>query len=92
MSRQPFSMLRAAFWMLAAIVAVELLSTMFALAACGWMLLTKAWPLGSCADLGPQIREVWSEALAAILALLLAARGNGNGPKPPPGGTDGPTP
>ena len=80
MARRPFSMLRAAFWMLAAIVAVQLLSTMFALAACGWMLLTQAWPLGSCANLGPQIREVWSEALATILALLLASRGNG---KPP---------
>jgi len=83
MSRRPFSMLRAAFWLLTAIVAVELLSTMFALGACGWMLLTQAWPIGSCAGVGSQIREVWAEALAAILALLLAGK-NGSPPPPPP--------
>jgi hypothetical protein len=30
-----------------------------------------------------QIREIFAEVLAAVLALLLAARKNGDGPKPP---------
>jgi hypothetical protein len=76
-------MLRAAFWLLAAVVAVELLSTLVALGGCAWLILiTRVEPLGACAKVGDQIREVWAEVLAAILALLLASK-NGNGPKPP---------
>jgi hypothetical protein len=84
MSRPPFPMLRAAFWLLAAVVAVELFSTLVALGGCAWLILVlRAEPLGACSKVGDQIREVWAEVLAAILALLLAAR-NGNGPPPPP--------
>jgi hypothetical protein len=89
MSRQPFSMLRAAFWLLAAVVAVELVATLVALGGCVWLIaILRVERIGACQGIGSQIREVWGEVLAAILALLLAARGNGNGPKPPPGGPD----
>jgi hypothetical protein len=77
-------MLRAAFWLLSCVVAVELLSTAGALGSCVWILIQRGDALSSCKSVGDQIREVWAEVLAAILALLLAAK-NGNGPKPPPG-------
>lgn len=80
-------MLRAAFWLLSAVVAVELLATLAALSGCVWLILVqRVEPLGACRDVGAQIREVWAEVLAAILALLLAAK-NGNG-----GGNGGPRP
>ena len=83
MARPPFSMLRAAFWLLAAVVAVELMATVTALAGCAWLIvIQRVEPIGACSRIGDQIREVWAEVLAAILALLLAAK-NG-GPPPPP--------
>jgi hypothetical protein len=82
MPRPTFHMLRAAFWLLAAVVAVELLATLAALCGCVWLILVlRAEPLGACAKVGDQIREVWAEVLAAILALLLASK---NGSQPPP--------
>jgi hypothetical protein len=80
-----FSMLRAAFWLLAAVVLTELVMTMIGVAGCFWLIVISGqYRLGACESIGSQIREVWAEALAAILALLLAAR-NGNGlSKPPP--------
>jgi hypothetical protein len=83
MARPPFSILKAAFWLLAAVVAVELLATLTALSSCVWLIVvTRTEPLGACAKVGDQIREVWAEVLAAILALLLAAKSNGSG-RPP---------
>jgi hypothetical protein len=85
MSKPHFSMLRAAFWLLTAVVLTELLMTMAAVIGCFWLIVvTGRTELGSCGNVGIQIREVWAEVLAAILALLLAAKNNGNGSKPPP--------
>jgi Flp pilus assembly pilin Flp len=83
-------MLRAAFWLLAAVVAVELIATLTALIGCAWLILIlRAEPIGACAKIGDQVREIWSEVLSAILALLLAAR-NGNGGSPPSPPSKGP--
>jgi hypothetical protein len=81
MRRPPFPMLRAAFWLLAIVVVTELVTTLIAVAGCFWMIVvTGRLPLGSCSRIGDQIREVWAEVLAAILALLLASKNGG----PPP--------
>jgi hypothetical protein len=78
-------MLRAAFWLLTAVVAVELIATLVAVAGCVWLVaIEQSSPIGACGRIGDQIREVWAEVLAAILALLLASRNGGDGPKPPP--------
>jgi hypothetical protein len=83
-----FDLLRASFLLLAAVVLVELLATMAALGGCFWLIVVvRVEQIGACRDIGAQIREVWAEMLAAILALLLAGRP----PAPPPGGQDGPT-
>lgn len=83
MARPPFPMLKAAYWLLAAVVAVELLATLTAIAGCSWLIhVTRAAPPGACAGTGEQIKGIWGEALAAVLALLLAAR-SGNGDKEP---------
>jgi hypothetical protein len=77
-------MLRAAFWLLAAIILTQMCLTLFAGIGCFSLILRGDYRIGACENVGSQVREVWAEALAAILALLLAAR-NGNGlPKPPP--------
>jgi hypothetical protein len=77
----PFSMLRAAFWLLAAVVITELVMTLAAVGGCLWLIVVIGTAkLGDCANVGIQIREVWAEMLAAILALLLASR-NGNPPR-----------
>jgi len=81
MSRPPFPMLRAAFWLMAAVILTELLMTLGTGALCLWLIGTGAYQIGACADVGVQIREVWAEMLAAVLALLLASRGGG---APPP--------
>lgn len=83
---RPFNLLRACFLLLAAVVAVELLSSLVVLGGCFWMVVVTArYQIGACADIGSQIREVWAELLATILALLLAGRS-----QPPPGGHGGP--
>jgi hypothetical protein len=77
-------MLKAAFWLLAIVVLTELMLTVAFGAGCFWMIVVSAQiPIGGCANVGQQIREVWAEVLAAILALLLASRGNGSPPSPP---------
>ena len=82
---RPFSPLRAAFWLLAAVVVTELVSTLTTVAGCFWLVvITRAYAIGACENIAQQIREVWAEMLAAILALLLAANsGNGRPPSPP---------
>jgi hypothetical protein len=90
MARPPFSMLRAAFWLLAVVVVTELAMTVTAVVGCFWLIVvTGRLPLGSCSRIGDQIREVWAEVLAAILALLLASK-NGGPPPPDKPSTEGP--
>jgi hypothetical protein len=77
-------MLRAAFWLLAAVILTELFSTMLAAVGCVWLIaIARTEPLGACMRIGEFVNQVWAEALAAILALLLASK-NGIGPPPPP--------
>ena len=83
MARPPFSMLRACFYLLAVVVLIMMLETLLALTGCAWIVVVQnREPLGSCQQMGGMIREIFSELLTGILALLVAARGNG---KPPPG-------
>jgi hypothetical protein len=80
MSRRHFNMLRAAFWLLAVVVMTELTVTLVAIGSCVWVIVINGrQQFGACENIGAQMREIWSEVLAAILALLLAARG----PSPP---------
>jgi hypothetical protein len=78
MPRPPFSILKAAFWLLALLLGAQMLATMGVVASCAWaVLIERTAPFGACQQAGELVRSVWSEALAAVLALLLAARGNG---------------
>ncbi len=79
--RPPFSMLRAAFWLLALVIVTETALTLVAGIGCFWMILAGRELLGACIGVSQQIREIWAEMLAAILALLLASR-----EAPPPDG------
>jgi hypothetical protein len=81
-ARPPFDVFRAAFWLLAVVIGFEMALTVFAGAGCFWLILSGRYELGACQNTGTQVREVFAEVLAAVLALLLAARG-GRGPPPP---------
>ena len=73
-------MLRGAFWLLAIVVLLEVGTTILAAVGCMYLVIFAGSPIGTCSNVTTQIRETWAEILAAILALLLAARsGNGNG-------------
>jgi hypothetical protein len=82
MPRPPFSMLRAAFWLLASIVLSQMVLTLVAGIGCFALILRGEYRIGACEGVSTQVREVWAEALAALLALLLAVK-NGNGGPPP---------
>jgi len=73
-----FSMIRAAFWLPALVIATESAITLVAGLGCLWMIFTGREPIGACMGVSQQIREIWAEMLAAVLALLLASR------EPPP--------
>jgi hypothetical protein len=75
-------MLRAAFILLATIIMAQLLVIMGGAATCYWLFIVGRAEPGACSSFLGQAREMWAEVLAAILALLLAAR-PGNGTKPP---------
>jgi hypothetical protein len=79
-------MLQAAFWLLAAVVLAQVIVILSGGATCFYlfMRLIQPLPVGSCSGFLSQVREMWAEALAAVLALLLAARGEP--PSGPPNG------
>jgi hypothetical protein len=83
MARQPFSMLRACFWLLAMVIAFEMALTLFAGVGCFYLILAGRYEMGACQNVTTQVREVFAELLAAVLALLLASRGSGEPPPPP---------
>lgn len=74
--RPPFDILRWAFVLLAGMVTVQLSETLLAVGACIYMAVSGRSALGACAEAGivTQIREVFTETLTAVLALLLAGR------------------
>ena len=74
MTRPPFDILRAAFYLLAFVVISELGVTVFGAVGCFWMILQGRAELGACSNIGAMAREIFAELLTAILALLLAGR------------------
>jgi len=76
MPRPPFDVIRACFLLLAIVILIMMTETLMAMAGCIWITaIQHAEPLGSCASLGGQIREIMSELLTAILALIASSRG-----------------
>lgn len=74
-----FNMLRACFFLLAIIIVSQVATTLAGGATCFYLFLMGMSEPGACAAFTSQVREIWAEALAVVLALLLAARG----PDPP---------
>ena len=76
MPRPPFDVIRACFLLLAIVILIMMTETLMAMAGCIWITaIQHAEPLGSCASLGTQIRDIMSELLTAILALIASSRG-----------------
>lgn len=72
--RPPFSMLRACFALFGVVVLLQCIWVSIAALTCVILIYQRAYPLGACADLGTRASGVFSEALAGILALIIAAR------------------
>lgn len=72
---------RLLYWLLASIVVVMVGMAAAAGLGCLWLTLTGRAAVGACLAVGlvQQIRETWAEAVAVVLALLLASQ---RGPKP----------
>jgi hypothetical protein len=70
-----FNMLRACFILLAIVVVAQVLAILSGAATCFFLFISGTAQPGACTSFGEQAREMWAEVLAAILALLLAARG-----------------
>lgn len=69
-----FNMLRACFVLLAIIILSQAATTIAGGATCFYLFIISKAELGACSAFTSQAREMWAEALAAVLALLLAAR------------------
>lgn len=87
MPRDPFDMQKACFSLIAVLVIGATAVLILVAAGCGYMVLSGRAEPGICIKIGitDQLREMFSEVLTAVLALLLAAR---SGPPPPPPGND----
>jgi hypothetical protein len=69
-------MLRACFLLLAIVVLVIMSETLAVMAGCFWLIVIESRePLGACANQGAMIRDILSEVLTAVLALIAASRG-----------------
>jgi hypothetical protein len=71
------------YLLLALIVIVMVGMTAAAALGCLYMTLAGKAEIGACVASGvvQQVRETWAEAIAVVLALLLASRNNGGTPK-----------
>jgi len=78
--RPPFDMQRAAFILLAVIALIMMAETLMASIGCVYSALSGGTTIGTCVERGiaGHIREIFTETLTAILALLLAARNDPN--------------
>ena len=83
MSKRQFDLLRACFYLLAFIMIIEMVATIAGGALCWYVNITTVRQPGACLNVVAIIREVWSEILTAVLALLLAGRS-----QPPSKGND----
>jgi hypothetical protein len=72
-----FNMLRACFWLLAAVLMFQSFDITTGALTCYYMFITGVAKIGECSTYTDRVITIWAEMLATILALLLAAR---NGP------------
>lgn len=72
MARPPFRMLRAAFLLLAAVIATQVVTILAGSVTCFYLFIAGPAEPGNCSGFSQVAREIWAEALATILALLLA--------------------
>ena len=83
MPRPPFDVIRACFLLLALVVLIVMLETLLGVLGCVWVIaIVRAETLGACSSVGGQIRDIMSELITAILALIASSRGG----RPPPNG------
>jgi len=84
MPRPPFDVIRACFLLLALVVVLIMIETLLGVLGCVWVIaIVRAEPIGACSSVGSQIRDIMSELITAILALIASSRGG------PPSNSEG---
>ena len=71
---KPFNLLRAVFWLLAVVMIFEMVTAVAGGVLCWWLNFQDGKQPGACLPAAQVIREVFSEILTAVLALLLAGK------------------
>lgn len=84
-----FDMLRACFYLVGAILLLVMLETLIGATTCIWLVALGRESVGACSSLTQQLREIWAEMLAAVMALLVASRPP---PSDPPSRSSGENP
>lgn len=70
---RPFNILRACFYLLAFMMLLEILASIAGGTLCWYLTYLGRQEPGGCTNFIEMIRELWSELITAVLALLLAA-------------------
>lgn len=74
-----FNILRFCAYLFGVVILLIMLETLIAVTACCWMVTMQGRQVGTCGDLGNTVREIFTELLAGILALLAASRPHKSG-------------
>jgi len=78
--RSPFNILRACFYLFGLVITLEAIWATIGGVSCIMLIMSGTLPVGSCIEIAQRAREIFSELLAGILALLLASRPPSNRP------------
>jgi cytochrome c oxidase assembly factor CtaG len=71
----PFDVVKACFLLLATVMLVTMLETLLAVLGCLWLIVVQqTQPVGGCINISAIVRDLLTEMLTAILALIVAAR------------------
>jgi hypothetical protein len=76
-----FNLLQACFYLLAVVIFIAMIETMFTIASCMWMITVQQRAIDACGNVGQNVRELITEAITGILALLVAQRSGPHEPK-----------
>jgi len=73
---KPAWILRAAFYLFAVVMLIAMIETLIGVTACAWMAVVQQRG-GLCPDMAANVREIMTELIAGIMALLVASRPGG---------------
>lgn len=82
MARRPFNILAAVFFLLAGVIAAQIVTTVLAGLGCYYLNTSTVREIGACMPIAQLIQSQWDKIFETALALLIA--GNASRPPSPP--------